>query len=91
MFSAAELLSLPQSRALLGTIVQDRTGLKGRYKMHLDFPFTPQRPVDPAVPPEFAGPSLFQAVREQWGLKLEKAKGPLHVIVVESAEPPTEN
>jgi uncharacterized protein (TIGR03435 family) len=88
MFSAAELLSLPQSRTLLGTIVQDQTGLKGRYKMHLDFPFTPQRPADP---PELAAPSLFSAVREQWGLKLEKAKGPLHVIVVESAEPPTEN
>lgn len=91
MYSAAELLSLPQSRALLGTIVQDRTGLKGRYKMHLDFPFTPPRPVDPGGQPEFAGPSLFQAVREQWGLRLEKAEGTLNVIVIESAEPPTEN
>jgi uncharacterized protein (TIGR03435 family) len=72
------------SRALLTTIVQDQTGLKWRYKMHLDFPFTPQRQ------PEFSPPSLFAAVREQWGLKLEKAKGPLNVIVVESAQPPTE-
>jgi uncharacterized protein (TIGR03435 family) len=91
MFSAAELLSLPQSRALLGTIVQDQTGLNGRYKMHLDFPFTPPRSADPAAPPEFAGPSLFTAVQEQWGLKLVRAKGPLKVIVVESAQAPTPN
>ena len=91
LFSAAELLSLPPSRALLGTIVLDQTGLKGRYRMHLDYQFTPLRPVDPAAQPEFAGPSLFQALRDQWGLKSEKAKGPLHVLVVESAEQPTEN
>jgi uncharacterized protein (TIGR03435 family) len=91
LFSAAELLSLPPSRALLGTIVQDHTGLEGRYKMHLDFTFTPPRPVDPAKQPEFAGPSLFQAVREQWGLKLEKAEGPLHMVIVEHVERPTEN
>ncbi|HEY4365351.1 MAG TPA: TIGR03435 family protein [Bryobacteraceae bacterium] len=90
MFSVAELLSLPQSRALLGTIVHDATGLTGRYKMHLDFPFAPQRPADPGQP-DFAPPSLFNAVREQWGVKLEKAKGALHVIVVESAIQPTEN
>ena len=92
MFSAADLLSLPQSRALLGTIVHDATGLKGRYKMHLDFSFAPQPPPQPGqTPPEFTGPSLFTAVREQWGLRLEKAKGALHVIVVESAQLPTEN
>jgi len=95
LFSAAELLSLPASRQLLGTIVQDHTGLKGRYTMHLDFPFAPPRPAQlgqaPDAPLEFAPPSLFVEVRKQWGLKLEKAEGPLHVIVVESAQPPTEN
>ena len=92
MFSAAELLSLPQSRVLLGgRIVQDQTGLKGRYKMELKYQFTPPRAVDPAAPPEFPGPSLFTVVREQWGLKLEPAKGPLKVIVVESAQRPTGN
>jgi uncharacterized protein (TIGR03435 family) len=91
MYSVADALSLPQSRSLLGTIVQDHTGLNGRYKMLLDFQFTPPRPVDPAAPPDFAPQTLFQAVREQWGLKLERTKGALNLLVVESAQPPIGN
>ena len=45
--------------------------------MELKYQFTPPRPVDPAAPPVLDGPSLFTVVREQWGLKLERAKGPL--------------
>jgi uncharacterized protein (TIGR03435 family) len=90
MFSAAEFLSLPPSRALLGTIVQDRTGLTGRYRMRLDFQFA-QRRLDPAQQPEFAGPSLFQAIKEQWGLRLERGEGPLNMVIVESVARPTEN
>jgi len=91
LFSAAELLSLPPSRGLLGTIVQDQTGLEGRYDLHLDYEFAPVRPVDPAAPPGFVGPSLFQAVREQWGLRLVKGEGTLNMVIVESVEQPTEN
>jgi uncharacterized protein (TIGR03435 family) len=57
----------------------------------LDFQFARPRAVDPAAPPEFSGPSLFTAIREQWGLKLEKAEGTLNVIVVEGARLPAEN
>jgi uncharacterized protein (TIGR03435 family) len=59
MFLDAELLSLPLSRNLLGAIVQDRTGLTGRYTMELEYQFTALRPLDPAVPPDLSGPSLF--------------------------------
>lgn len=59
--------------------------------MKLECQFAPPRAVNAAAPPDFFGPSLLTAVREQWGLKLEPAKGPLNVIVVESAQPPTEN
>jgi uncharacterized protein (TIGR03435 family) len=89
MFAAAEMLSV--QRQALGRIVEDRTGLKGRYKMELEFQFAPLRPADPAVPPDSTGPSLFTAVREQWGLKLEPSKGSLEVVVVDSAQPPAEN
>jgi len=89
MFSAAELLSLPASRTLLGRVVQDRTGLTGRYRMELEYPFNPPRPADPAAPD--LRPSLFTVIREQWGMKLEPAQGPYKVIVVDSAQRPTEN
>ena len=91
LFSAAELLSLPASRALLGTIVQDRTGLTGRYSLHLDFNFAPPRPPAAAGQPEFAGPSLIDAVRDQLGLRLERGEGPLNMVIVESVDRPTEN
>ena len=88
MFTAAEMLSLPPARALLGTITHDHTGLTDRYTMELDYLF----PASPAAAPlEFAGPSLPTAVREQWGLRLVPAKGRLKHIVIESAQLPTGN
>ena len=91
MFTVAEVLSLPPARALLGTIVADQTGLRGRYTMELDYPFPPQRPADPAAPADFGLPSLFTAVQEQWGLRLVPGKGPFRLVVVESAQLPTAN
>jgi uncharacterized protein (TIGR03435 family) len=91
MFSVAEALSLPMGRAALGGMVEDRTGLAGRYTLKLEYPFGLPRRLDPAASPEFGPPSLVTAVREQWGLKLEPAKGSLKVLVVESAQLPTEN
>lgn len=91
MLTVAEMLSLPPARALLGTITQDRTGLTDRYTMELDYAFAPSPPAVLGAPPEFLGPSLPDAVREQWGLRLVRSKGPLKVIVIESARLPTEN
>jgi uncharacterized protein (TIGR03435 family) len=90
MVTVASVLSLPPARALLGTITEDRTGLTGRYTMELDY-FFPPSPSAAAASQEFAGPSLSTAVREQWGLRLVPSKGPLKVLVVESAQPPTAN
>ncbi len=90
MATAAELLSLPPARALLGAMTYDRTGLTGRYTMELDFLFTATTP-SAAAPPEFAGPSLTTAVREQWGLRLVPGEGALKVVVIESAQLPAEN
>lgn len=91
MFAAAEALSLPMPRAELGRLVHDGTGLEGRYTFRLDYRFPPPaRPGEPAAAPT-GGPSLSTAVREQWGLRLEPARGPFLGLVVESAERPTEN
>lgn len=91
MATVAELLSLPPARALLGMMTYDRTGLTGRYTMELDFLFPATGPGAAAAPPEFAGPSLSTAVREQWGLRLVPGEGTLKVVVIESAQLPAQN
>lgn len=91
MFTVAEVLSLPPGRALLGTIVADRTGLEGRYSMELDYPFPPQAWGNPFAQAGIGRPSLFTAVQEQWGLRIVPGKGPFRLVVVESAHPPTAN
>ncbi len=58
--------------------------------MELDFAFTPS-PSAGALQPEFGSSSLSTAVREQWGLRLERAEGQLEVLRIESARLPTAN
>jgi uncharacterized protein (TIGR03435 family) len=91
MFSVAELLSLPQGRALLGSQLGDQTGLKGRYTMDLDHQFAQPPPVAPGTAPEFAGPALSTAIREQWGLRIVPGKAPFRLVVIESAQLPPAN
>jgi uncharacterized protein (TIGR03435 family) len=70
---------------LLGRTVVDKTGLTGIYDILLTW--TPDPALEHAPPSEEpTGPSLFTAIQEQLGLKLEGGKGPVEVIVVDSAE-----
>lgn len=90
------------SRALGRTVI-DRTGLTGQYDFKLQWtPDTNQGgpeslglPPDPNyVPPQPAdpnGPSIFTAIQEQLGLRLEPAKGPVEFVVIDSAEKPSAN
>jgi bla regulator protein blaR1 len=85
----------------LGRTVVDKTGLTGDYEYKLDWtpddtgaamlkasnPTTGDNP----SPPDAAGPSLFTALEEQLGLKLESTKGPVDVIVIDQLEQPTAN
>jgi uncharacterized protein (TIGR03435 family) len=85
MSTAAEMLSLPFVRQVLGKITEDRTGLIGRYTFDLDYLFG----ATDAQLAESTNPSLTAAIREQWGMRLVPGKGQLKVIVVESAQLPT--
>jgi len=68
--------------------VLDKTGLTGFYQFDLRY----ANEVSPAAEEIPAGPSIFTAVQEQLGLKLESKKGPVEVLVVDHAERiPAEN
>ena len=80
----------------LGRAIYDKTGLTGLYDFSLKWtPGTEQVPGPfpeaPPPPPADSGPSIFTALQEQLGLRLESTKGPVEVIVIDSAVKPSEN
>jgi uncharacterized protein (TIGR03435 family) len=70
--------------------VVDKTGLAGFWDLDVTYLFEGQLPPGFAPPPADA-PSLFTALQEQLGLKLEAQKAPIEVLVVDSVERPTED
>jgi len=74
----------------LGRPVVDRTGLSGHYDFKLAW--TPDRPANNAAeePAGETGPTIFTAIQEQLGLRLEAQKGPVDVIVIDHVEKPSE-
>jgi uncharacterized protein (TIGR03435 family) len=81
-------------RTHVGREVVDRTGLTGEFDFDLQFatPATSAAP-DRGVPiaPLDEAASVFTALQEQLGLKLESTRGQLELMVIDSAERPTEN
>jgi uncharacterized protein (TIGR03435 family) len=79
----------------VGRTVQDKTGLAGNYDVSLTWTpdQMPQRPPGaPELPPvDPNGPSIFTALQEQLGLKLDSQKGPVAVLVIDRVERPKEN
>ena len=86
----------------LGRPVIDRTGLTGHFDFELKwtpdpgqsaglFGGSPPPGVDAPPPPDPNGPSIFTAVQEQLGLRLESSKGPVEMIVIDRVEKPSEN
>ena len=75
----------------VGRVVVDKTGISGRFDVTLRW--TPDQ--GPAMlngePIPDPPPSIFTAIQEQLGLKLDSQKGPVQVLVVEHVETPTAN
>ena len=85
--------------------VNDKTGLQGAFDF--DLTYTPDTldapgatgviggavggPVAGVPPAQQGGPSLFDALRSQLGLRLEGGRAPIDVLVVDQVQPPTEN
>jgi uncharacterized protein (TIGR03435 family) len=66
---------------IVGRVVIDRTDLTGKFDFELKWA------QDPTA--DAAGPSIFTALQEQLGLKLESARGPVEVLVIDHVERPT--
>lgn len=96
MGALAEILT-----SINGRHVDDETSLTGHYDIKLDWspddadrvrpnldPTGPQTPLLPAAP---SGPSIFTAIQEQLGLKLEPKKGQVQVLIIDHVEEPSPN
>ena len=98
MGSTIEMLT-PDLSGILGRPIIDKTGLTGKYDFILEW--TPEAGADaraqgfgdgitsPAPAP--GGPTIFTALQEQLGLRLESQKGPVENIVIDRVEKPSEN
>jgi uncharacterized protein (TIGR03435 family) len=69
-----------------GRPVVDKTGLNGYYKYTLDW-----TPANRTPESDSDTPSLFTALQEQLGLKLQPAKVPYEFLVIDHAEKPSDN
>jgi len=86
----------------LGRTVIDKTGLTSKYDFTLKWTEERQAPMfrgtegsqpgtGGTAAPESSGPSIFTAVQEQLGLKLESEKGPVEILIIDHVEKPSEN
>lgn len=104
--TATSMPMLSLVRMLSGTLgrpVIDKTGLTATYDFKLEYtrddlvagPAPGGGGGGDGAPPvpaaESSGPTLFTAVQEQLGLKLESTKGPVQIIVIDRAEKPSDN
>ncbi len=86
---------------VLGRTVIDQSGVTHPFDVKLDFapdagtaglplPMGPTGPVPPSSS-DAVNPPIFTAIQEQLGLKLESAKGPVDVLVIDHVERPSAN
>jgi uncharacterized protein (TIGR03435 family) len=72
--------------ATLGTVVLDQTGMTGNYYFGFKFLSVQNNPSD-----EVEGSTIFSALQDELGLRLEKQKAPVEILVIDHFEPPSKN
>jgi uncharacterized protein (TIGR03435 family) len=80
----------------LDRTVVDKTGSKETFDVHLNYAREfaaggPGKSSDPTAAVDSSRPSIFTAMQEQLGLRLESAKGPVEVLVIDHVEKPSAN
>ena len=87
----AALVTFLNISPAVGRLVHDHTGLTGLFDMRLNFvrPFVLGPGGASPNPDVDSGPTIFTALQEQLGLKLESARGPVEALVIDSVEQPT--
>ena len=77
---------------IVGRPVIDATGLTDTFDIQLTWTYEPVVTGDSAPPgAQPDATSIFTALQEQLGLKLEPSRGPVDVMVIDSVQPPSEN
>ncbi len=95
-----DLTTVAFPRVVEDRVVVDRTGLKGNYDVLVEWtpdrrPFAAAADLPPGLPvpppPIAGGPSIFTALQEQLGLKLQSERGPVEVLLIDRVEKPRED
>jgi uncharacterized protein (TIGR03435 family) len=98
--TAAPMARLAEALArVLGRPVADETGLTGKYDFRLTWTPADSEPLmqkpgatpEPAEAPADSGASVFTAIQEQLGLRLEARRAPVQVMVIDRLNKPTAN
>jgi len=83
---------------VLGRTVVDKTGFTGLFDVRLDFVPDEMTGLMPPPPPDAGGassdsnsPPILAALQEQLGLRIEPARGPVEVLVIDHLERPSAN
>jgi uncharacterized protein (TIGR03435 family) len=71
--------------------VVDGTGLAGAFNLTLQWSPDADKPLKPGETGADTGPSIYTAIQQQLGLRLQARKTPIEVVVIDHAEKPTEN
>jgi uncharacterized protein (TIGR03435 family) len=79
----------------LGRVVTDETGLREEFDFSLKWSPGPGENSTtlqaPSAPSDIDGPSIFTALKEQLGLRLDSRKAPTEMIVIDSVQRPSPN
>ena len=83
------ILALSGQPEIAGHILVDKTGLAGNYEFTLKW--EPQNLATGSADPDSSSGSLYSALQEQLGLRLESRKEPVDIVVIDNVDRPSQN